>query len=353
MLTDTMTVVRLHAAKDMRVADEPQPGALQPGEVRLRVGAVGICGSDLHTYEDGQIGGIALQTPLVLGHEFGGRIEAVSDGTLDGFGNPLEVGTRVAVDPGNSCGQCRWCEQGHPNLCPNVVFCGTWPVDGALRTWMNYPGRLCYPIPDSIDDAQAGLLETLGVGIHTIDLAHVSVGDTVAVLGAGPVGLCILQVALAAGASKVFVSDQHAWRLKLAEQLGGIPVNFAESDAAQRVRSQTAGLGVDVAIEAAWADQSVQQAVDMTRIGGRMVIVGISSNNQITFDHASSRRKGLTIALCRRMKHVYPRAIDLITSGRVNLGALVSHRMPMADAAKAFAMNAAYEPGVVKIALEV
>lgn len=347
----TMPVARLHGAKDLRLTQEPLPSALKRGEVRLRVGAVGICGSDLHTYEDGQIGGIQLQTPLVLGHEFGGTIEAIDKSVVDGMGQTLTVGTRVAVDPAVPCGRCEHCLRGHPNLCPNVEFCGTWPHDGAMRTWMNVPEHTCFPIPDTIDDAEAGLLETLGVAIHAVDLAHVKVGDTVAVLGAGPIGLCILQVLLAAGASKVYVSDRLPWRLKLVEQLGGVPVNFDQVDSAQQVHQWTNGRGVDVAIEAAWSDHSVQQAVEMTRIGGRLVIVGISSNDMIQYNHAMSRRKGLTIAMCRRMKFVYPRAIALVTSGRVDLRSLVSHRMPLSEVNRAFEMNVAYEQDVVKIAL--
>lgn len=352
-MPDAMTVVRLHAARDLRVADEALPAAPGPGEVLLRVGAVGICGSDLHTYEDGQIGGIQLQTPLVLGHEFGGAVEFVHPGARDGFGQPLHAGTCVAVDPAAPCGQCEHCQHGHPNLCPHVVFCGTWPHDGAMREWMIVPARNCFPIPDAIDDAEAGLLETLGVAVHAVDLAHVKTCDTAAVIGAGPIGLCILQTLKAAGASTVFVSDRLPWRLKLAEQLGGVPVNFEQHDPVQFIHTQTQGRGVDVALEAAWSDHSIQQAVDIARIGGRLVIVGISSNDTITFNHAAARRKGLSIMLCRRMKHVYPRAIDLVLSGRVDLRSLVSHRLPLRDAAEAFKQNARYEPGVVKIVLNV
>lgn len=352
MRETSMNVVRLHGIRDLQIHEESRPNEPGPGEVLLRVGAVGICGSDLHTYEDGTIGGIDVQTPLVLGHEFGGTIEAVGADTNDGFGKPLAAGTRVAVDPASPCGQCEHCRAGHPNLCPHVEFCGTWPYDGAMRQWMLCPAANCYPIPDTIDDAEAGLLETLGVAVHAVDLAHVGLGDTAAVLGAGPIGLCILQVLQAAGVSKVWVSDRLPWRLELAEKLGGLPVNIDACDPRQAVLEATDGRGVDIAMEAAWSGDSVQQAVDMARIGGRLVIVGISGNDHITFRHSTARRKGLTIAMCRRMKHVYPRAIDLVTRGKVDLGCMVSHRMTLQEAPQAFQMNAAYEPGVIKIALE-
>ncbi|GIV76577.1 MAG: sorbitol dehydrogenase [Litorilinea sp.] len=349
-----MTAVRLYGPRDLRVDRVPHPGPPGPEQVLLRVTAVGICGSDLHTYQDARIGDTRLEAPLTLGHEFAGVVEAVGPGeALDGEFQPLQPGTRVAVDPAQPCGRCELCEQGHPNLCRRLHFCGLYPDPGSLSQWMHVPAHTCFPVPDSIDDACAALLEPLGVAIHATDLAKIRVADSVAILGAGPIGLCILQTVRASGAEPIFVVDQFPWRLAVAEELGGIPINFREQDPVEAVMAATNGRGVDVAIEAAWADHSIQQAAQMARLGGRLVLVGIPGDDRFALQHSVARRKGLTIRLSRRMKHVYPRAIRLVQSGKVNLQCLISHRFPLEQTPQAFALNDAYRDNVVKVVIEV
>ncbi|MCL4297761.1 MAG: alcohol dehydrogenase catalytic domain-containing protein [Anaerolineae bacterium] len=350
-----MTAVRLHGPSDMRVEQIPHPGPPGPGEVLLRVTAVGICGSDLHSYKDARIGDVALQSPLVLGHEFAGVVEAVGPGpdNLDGNFHSLAPGLRVAVDPAQPCWHCEMCELGQPNLCLHLHFCGSYPDHGSLCQWLHMPTRSCFPVPDSLDDVSAAMLEPLGIAIHAIDLAKIRVADSVAILGAGSVGLFILQLARLSGAQPIFVSDKFPWRLEAAQHYGAIPINCDETDPVKAVLSATHGRGVDVAIEAAWADHSVQQAAEMARLGGRMVIVGISENDRLELKHSTVRRKGLTIRLARRMKHTYPRAIRLARSGAVDLLRVVSHRFPLEKTPEAFAMNAVYQDRVVKVMIEI
>jgi L-iditol 2-dehydrogenase len=311
-----------------------------------------ICGSDLHSYKDARIGESVVQEPLVLGHEFAGVVEAVGAESFDGNSEPLTPGMRVAVDPAQPCWRCEMCEQGHPNLCVNLHFCGNYPDHGSLRQWLHMPARGCFPLPDSIDDITGALLEPLGVAVHSVDLACIRVRYSVAILGAGTIGLTILQLVKLSGADPIFVSDKFPWRLALAERFGAIPINCDEVDPVRVVQQATGGRGVDVAIEAAWADHSVQQSTDMARLGGRLVIVGIAEDDRITFKHSTVRRKGLTIRLARRMKHTYPRSIHLVEQGMIDLSGLVSHRFPLARAAEAFVLNVAYADQVVKVAIE-
>ena len=350
----TMTAARLYGPKDLRIDQVAHPGAPTHDKVLLRVTAVGICGSDLHTYQDARIGDTPLQSPLTLGHEFAGTVEALGSGNMeDGEFNPLRPGMRVAVDPAQPCGRCEMCELGHPNLCRRLHFCGLYPDEGSLSQWMHVPAHTCFPVPDSIDDAAAALLEPLGVAIHATDLAKVRVADSAVIVGAGPIGLSLLQTMRASGAQPIYVVDQFAWRLAVAEELGGIPINFREQDPVAAIQHATQGRGVDIAIEAAWADHSVQWCAEMARLGGRVVLVGIPGNNRLEMNHATARRKGLTIAMSRRMKHVYPRAIRLVESGTINVNALISHRFKLEDAPAAFALNDAYQDQVVKVIIDV
>lgn len=348
-----MKAVKLYAAHDLRLEDIDDPPAPQIGDVLLRVRAVGICGSDLHMYEDGRIGDTSYDSPLVLGHEFMGEILEIGQDVLDSNHQPLRIGQRVAVDPSTPCYRCEMCEQGHPNLCPNHTFYGVYPTDGALQECMIVHARNCFPIPDDISDGAGTLLETLGVAIHAVNLAKIKVANTVAVIGCGPVGLLILRLAQLAGAAEVYAFDKFSWRVSKARDMGAVAWNVDEVNALSVLQEATAGRGADIVFEAAWADESIQLAAEMVRVGGRLVLVGIPGDDQLRMQHSIARRKGLTIMMARRMKHTYPRAIELAKSGKVDLDNLISHHFPLQETAAAFAKNAAYEEGVHKIIIDI
>ncbi len=345
-----MLAARLHGPRDMRVKRAPHPGPPGRGEALLRVRCTGICGSDLHSYLDARIGDTRIEGSLILGHEFSAVVEAVVAGSLDGNSEPLKPGTRVAVDPAQPCHRCELCEHGHPNLCCRLAFCGNYPYGGSFCEWMHMPARCCFPVPKSVDDEAAALLEPFGVAIHAVDLSKLRVNRSVAIIGAGPIGLLILQLARLSGADPIFVTDKLPWRLRLAAKWGGIPINSEKEDASKRVNAETHGRGVDVAIEAAWGEQSsVAQAVEMARMGGRVSLAGIPGDDRLVMKHSTARRKGLTVLLIRRMKHIYPRAIRMAEQGRVDLQGLVSHRFPLKRIVEAFQLNTAYKDKVVKV----
>jgi L-iditol 2-dehydrogenase len=316
---------RLHGIRDVRIHEEAQPA---PGEneTLVRVLAVGLCGSDLHVFEEGGIGGLRPEHPTVPGHEMAGRTE---DGRL------------VAIEPAISCGRCAPCREGHPNLCLEIRFSGLGRDDGALREWMAWPRRCLVPLPHGMSAADGAMLEPLGVALHTVDLAHVRAGASVAVFGAGPIGHFVLQAARVAGATALFATDlaSRPHRLEAARALGAraFPADGREAGA---ILAATGGLGADVAIEAAGVQEAVDAAVEAVRPGGRVVLAGIPSEQRTSFAASTARRKGLTISLVRRMKHTYPRAIALADAGRVDLRSVVTHRFPLAEASAAFDLAA-------------
>ena len=350
-----MKAVHLIRARTLELAEIAEPGPPAPDEVLLDILSVGICGSDLHMYETGGIGGIQSERPHILGHEFSARIRELGANARDEHGHPLQAGQRVAVEPHVACGHCEQCLAGHPNLCPDHYFYGVYPTHGALRERMVVKSKQCYPIPDSISDAGGALLETLGVALHSLDLGKLRVGDTVAVIGCGPVGVLIAKLAVMAGAAAVYAFDLLQWRVDLANRWGAEAHLVDPLGAPALLKDLTHGRGVDVAIEAAWADHSVQQSIEMARPGGRAVMVGISPSDTVSFSQAVARRKGLTIRMARRMKHTYPRAIALAAGPdpRVDLDELATHLYPLDHAPRAFHQNAAYLPGLLKGILQV
>ena len=342
-----MTAVQLHGPRDMQVESCPAPDQPGGGEVCVHVDATGICGSDLHWYLDGRIGATAAESPVILGHEFAGTV--VSGGGVAADGAPLYAGERVAVDPNIPCTRCTQCRAGAPNLCEAVRFLGQWPEGGSLRERLNVPAQVCHRLSPALSPVEGALLEPLGVALFALDLAHIRTGEPLAILGAGPIGLLTLQAARAAGADPVYVSDRLPWRLELARQLGAtLTVDITKEDPVDLIRSASGRVGVPRVVEAAWGAEAVSQAIELAAPGGRVVLVGISSDDRLVVPATTLRRKGLTLAACRRMRHVYPRAMRLVTSGAVDLGVLVTHRFSLGQTPQAFALTADYAEGVVK-----
>ena len=343
-----MRVARLHAARDLRIHNEPVP---VPGlsEVLLRVKAVGVCGSDTHYYTEGHTGDTWITEPHVLGHEFSAQVEQVGTEVTN-----VKPGDPVAVEPGWSCGYCDWCEQGHPNLCPNVRFCGTPPTDGALREFMTWPAHLVFPVPPRVSFAEAAAFEPLAIGIHCVNfLGSIKPGDTVAVLGSGPIGLTVVMIAKAAGATQIIATDLIDKRLLVAQQVGATDiVNAQQNDQVAAIKELTRGRGVDVVFEAAGAVETPHQAVQVARIGGLVVIIGIFREEMIAIGSSTARRKGLTIKFDRRTKHAMNRAIELTQQGVVDLKPMLTHRFPLERAAEALELVERKADGVIKAVIE-
>ncbi len=330
---DQILAARIHARGDVRtcLVDAPEPG---PGQVLLRVTAVGLCGSDLHWYEEAGIGDAVLAQPLVLGHEIAGVIES----------GP-RAGQRVAADPAWDCGACGPCLAGRTNLCLAMRFSGHGTTDGALRDLMAWPERLLSPLPDSISDEEAPLLEPLGVVLHALDLAPAAAAGRVGVYGCGPIGLLLVQLLRARGAETIIATDVLQHRVEAARRAGATHAFLVDDGAVGEFsdgRSQARAIEVDVAFEVAGSDPAVSDAIAAVRPGGRVVLVGIPPGDRTTFEAAAARRKELTLQECRRMMPAdLPRAIELVGAGSMDLGSLITHRFPLAEAPAAFAALAA------------
>ena len=313
-----MRTLRLHGPNELRLHDEPDPSPA-PGEVLVRVTAVGLCGSDRHWLLEGGIGDAQLEHPLVLGHEFAG---VVASGSREG--------QRVAVDPAVPCGACEPCAAGLEHLCPAVRFAGHSPTDGALRTLLPWPERLVHPVPEALTDVEAALAEPLGVALHAFDLGHVRPGVGVGVFGCGPLGLLLVQLLQMAGASPIVATDVLAHRVAAAEGLGATHAVLAGELALDK--------GLEVAFEVAGDDGAVDEAVASLQPGGRLVLVGIPDDDRSSFRASPARRKGLTLLLTRRMRAAdLPRALRLAAERRIDLAPLVSGRYALDEWSDAFA----------------
>ncbi|WP_249018696.1 zinc-binding dehydrogenase [Conexibacter sp. S30A1] len=316
-----MKALRLHAPGDLRLHEEPVPKC-RKGEVLLRVRAVGLCGSDRHWFVEGTTGGVEFTRPIVLGHEILATIESGPN-----------AGQRVAVEPAVPCGNCVVCARGDLHLCPFGAFAGYEGTDGGLRTFMTWPAALCEPVPSTLSDDDAVLLEPLGVALHALDLGHVSWESFTGVVGCGPIGLLLVELLVRAGAARVAVADPLPHRLDAALALHPHVVPLAEVPESE----------LDVVFEVAGSDDALNTALVGVRPGGRIVLIGIPSDDRTGFRASLARRKGVTIALSRRMRaDALARAARLAGTGSLRLGHLVSERYALEDAADAFTSLAAY-----------
>ncbi len=328
----------IHGAGDIRIHDFI-PSSPKSGEVLVNVAAVGVCGSDLHYYKDGRIGGATIDSPFIPGHEFAAHV------TQDIPEQDIQQGELVAVDPAAPCHTCEWCRRGHHNLCPSVEFIGAPPFNGAMTGALSVPRKSLIKLPPDMTAEQAAMLEPLGVCIHAIDLAKPKLMETIAVLGCGGIGLGIIQLLVKSGCHKIIAIDPQAHRATKALQLGADTADTSIT----AINKSTDCRGCDLVIEATNSPDGMQDAVQAAAIGGRVVMVGIPDGDTYTpFSAAQIRRRGLDVRFSRRMGDVYDRAIALVAQSHIDVDTLITHRFSVENSADAFKLQVEGAPGLIK-----
>ncbi|XP_072320990.1 sorbitol dehydrogenase [Eucyclogobius newberryi] len=332
MDADNLTVV-LHSPKDLRLEQRPVP---EPGanDVLLRMHSVGICGSDVHYWQNGRIGDFVLRKPMVLGHEASGTVVKVGSAVKH-----LQIGDRVAIEPGVPREMDEFFKNGRYNLSPTIFFCATPPDDGNLSRYYTHNANFCYKLPNNLTFEEGALIEPLSVGIHACRRAGVTLGSTVLVCGAGPIGLVSLLVAKAMGASKVVITDLSQERLSMAKELGAdFVVTVTKEDSPQSLAknvSDLLGSPPQMTIECTGVESSVQTAIYATRSGGVVVLVGLGKE-MVTVPLVNAASREVDIRGIFRYCNTWPMAIAMLASGKVNVKPLVTHRFPLEQALQAF-----------------
>lgn len=321
--------------------DIPRP---EPDEVLVKLEYVGICGSDLHYYEHGRVGDFIAEMPFVLGHESGGTvIEAGSAVTH------LKVGDRVALEPGIACGKCGFCVTGRYNLCQDMAFFATPPVDGVFQEYTAHKADRCFKLPENVSTLEGALIEPLAVGFHAANQGEAHIGQTAVVMGSGCIGLVSMMALFAEGVSRVYIVDVIRNRLDKALELGATNIIDAVSrNVVQAVMDLTDGVGVDLVIETSGAEICAAQAVDVCKRGAIIVLVGRSASGNMTLPMGAALDKELTFKTVCRYRHIYPMAIDAVAEGKVNLKGIVSDIFPFGNMQKAMDMSIADKANIVK-----
>jgi L-iditol 2-dehydrogenase len=343
-----MKVALMTDIRKMAFTERPIPTPAAD-EVLVKIEYVGICGSDIHYYEAGRIGNFIVQPPFVLGHEAGGTVVEVGANVTN-----LAVGDRVALEPGKTCGKCEWCKQGKYNLCPDVQFFATPPVDGVFQEYVAHEADLCFKLPDNMSTLEGALIEPLSVGFHAANQGGAHAGQTCVVTGAGCIGLVSMMALKAMGVSKVFVVDVMPKRLEKALELGADGViNGKEEDTVQKVLELTGGKGADLVIETAGSEITTRQAIEFTKKGATIVLVGYSASGMETLPIGMALDKELTFKTVFRYRHIYPMAIDAVASGRVNLKGLCTDLFDFDNIAEAMERSVTDKANIVKGAIKI
>lgn len=344
-----MKAIVLTGIRQMELRDVPKPDIRKDTDVLLKIERVGICGSDMHYYETGRIGEQIVEYPFVIGHECSATVEAVGIAV-----SGLEVGDEVVVDPAASCHQCDQCKMGRENTCRNVRFLGV-PGEGGgcLCEYKVMPEECCFATRGEITLEQAALCEPLSIGVYAVKEADIPQKANIAILGQGPIGLSALLAAKADKKGKIFVMEKIEERIKASKNVGVDWLgNPDEIDVVSEILD-IEPLGLDVVIECCGQQEAMDEAFDILRPGGRLVIIGTPRKERISFDVDKFKRKELTVRYIRRQNKCTQEAIDLIRTGRADVDFMITHQFALAETQKAFELVAGYRDGVIKAVITI
>ncbi|MFA4029364.1 MAG: hypothetical protein GDYSWBUE_000036 [Candidatus Fervidibacterota bacterium] len=340
-----MKAAVLHGINDIRIEEVEMPNIKNDDDVLIRIRAVGICGSDIHYYREGRIGRFVVTKPHILGHECSGEVVEVGKAIKH-----LKPGDRVAIEPGVGCRKCKYCHEGRYNLCPDETFMGTPPTNGAFTEYVVWSGDFVYKLPDEIPYEAGALCEPLAVALHAINMSDMKPAATVAVLGCGPIGLALIQAALASGASDVIATDIYPLRLAKAKELGASHVfNANEVDAVEAILDVTGGAGVDVVFEAAGSVVTQRQSFSVVKSGGVIVLVGMTAEATTEVPLLDLITREYQVRGILRYANSYPQAVAFTILGRVNLLPMVTHRFPLDKAVEALELSDTRKDESIKV----
>lgn len=339
-----MKVFVLHSPGDMRLEERsvPEPG---PGEALVRLKSVGICGSDVHYFRHGRIGSFIVKEPMVLGHECAGEVVALGPETKD-----LEVGARVVFEPGIPCGTCWFCRNGRYTKCPSIKFMATPPDDGCMAEFVAWPTNFLFKMPENMSFQEGALVEPFAVALYATRRSGLYPAASVAILGAGPIGLSVLEAVKARGAGDVIIADIMQNRLNLARKMGATHVlNAGAVNVVEQIKALTGGEGTHFAFETAGTVSTFRQTVKAVRDGGFVVLLGLAQDEEIPMPMVEAVIREINFISSFRYNNIFEEAISLMGHNRVNLTPIITHEFSFDQTLEAFNVAENAKDSAVKV----
>jgi len=309
---------------EVKKVEVPEP---HEDEALIKVHCIGVCGSDVHYYEHGRIGRYVVEEPIILGHELAGEVVKIGKNVKN-----VTVGDRVAVEPGVACGRCDYCKSGRYNLCPDVVFMATPPVDGAWAEYVSVRSDFLFKMPDKMSYEAGALLEPLSVGMHAMMRGKVTPADRLLVTGLGPIGLLTIQAAKMFGVTEIYATDVVPFRQELGLSLGisGV-IDPLNEDIKGRIDELTGGEGVDVIIETSGNQQAISETISTAKRGGRIVLVGMPTATEVPIDINHLIDSEFDVYGVFRYANTYPAAIQALSSSDIDIEKVITHKFSLKD----------------------
>lgn len=353
MSTQTMKAAVLHGVHDLRIESVDSPSAPGPNEVQVQINRVGICGSDVHYWEHGRIGDFVVREPMILGHECSGTVVEVGVNVTH-----LQPGHRVALEPGvprlSTPASHYYMKKGEYNLCPDIFFFATPPDHGSFCEFVNHPADSCFKLPSHVSLEEGAMIEPLSTGIYAARVAPITMGDTVIVTGAGPIGLMNVLTAKAAGAANVIISDPVAARLEVANEIGATHTVSGHADELKQLAQEiTDGRGADVGIEAAGHPAALNAVIGACRAGATVVLIGMPPDDTATININDLIVREIKLRPIFRYNNTFPTGVELLASGKVDLKPLLSKTFSLSQVPEAFEYVVANRDTCVKAVVEV
>lgn len=340
-----MLAVKLTGIEQMEVVETDKPPVAGKDEVLIEIKYIGVCGSDVHYYTEGRIGSQVVEYPFIVGHECSGKIVAAGSDVTH-----LEVGDLVAVDPSIHCGHCEQCLKGRPHTCLNVKFLGCpGQMEGCLQQYIVMPASACYPVNDLMDAEEAALLEPFTIGVYAVKQAGMQSDEkSIAIFGAGPIGLSILMKLEADGHKNTGIIEPLGYRREKAAQIGAAwTIDPSAENVPEKVKSHASDM-LDIVFEASGEQDAIDNALQILKPGGKLILIGIPASAKFVFNMDLMRRKEITVINVRRQNHCVEEAIQLVADRKVNLKQMVTHYFQLRKTPVAFDMVAGYRDNVIK-----
>lgn len=343
-----MNSLVLTGIRKFEFQEAPKPKIKKTTDVLLQIHNVGICGSDIHYYSTGKIGDQVIKFPFIIGHEASAIVEAIGASVTK-----VKPGDRVAIDPAISCGKCDQCKIGRRHTCRNLLFLGCpGQIEGCLSKYLVMPQENCYKIGKSMTLIQGTLVEPLSIGVYSAAFLEKGKEKTIGILGSGPIGLSVLLAARLSRVGKVFMTDKIEDRLIAAERAGADWIGNPDLiDIVEKIKSLEPDQ-LDAVFECCGEQEALDQAIDLLKPGGKLIIIGIPKGNEISFNINKIRRKEISIQNVRRQNKCTQKAIDLISSGKINIDFMATHNFKLKDAPIAFEIVEGYRDGVIKAMID-
>ncbi len=339
-----MKAMQLTGILKMEMNDVPDPVIIKNNDVLIKIKVVAVCGSDVHYYESGRIGSQVVKYPFTVGHECAGVVERIGPEV-----KKVKPGNKIAIEPAMSCGNCDQCKSGRPHTCRNLKFLGCpGQASGSLSEYIVIPEECCFPLPENISFEEAAIAEPLSIGIYAIKRSNPRKNHNIGILGFGPIGMSVMLAAKNKGCIDFFITDRIDARLCIAQQEGAINyVNINNSDPVQEFL-KNAPLGLDIIYECCGKQEAMENALDLIKPGGLIVLIGIPSFDYWKFSADKIRRKEIVLINIRRQNHCVQKAIDNIAVEKINVKRMTTHRFSFEKSKDAFDLVHNYKDGVMK-----